>query len=300
MPSRLLRRLIPRLRTVDDWSVEYRRIIDARHLSKKTIMNRANNLRYISRHLGHQRLSAVRPVDVATMIRAIWDEGRATTARMVLVETRDMLNEAMLARWIDANPATAVKSLPVRVRRRRLSFEQWQAVYAWSLTRPIPWLSHMLLLALVTGQRRADLQKMRFDDVWDDHLHVVQQKTGARVALPVALRLDAAGMSIADVIAGCAEYGRAGETMLRKSTGEPLTTSSLSARFEEARDATLDLPESPWTPPSLHECRSLSERLYRAQGIDTKTLLGHRRQIMTDKYNDDRGLSQNDYKYLVL
>jgi integrase len=33
----------------------------------------------------------------------------------------------------------------------------------------------MLLLALHTGQRRADLAKMRFDDVVDGHLRVEQQ-----------------------------------------------------------------------------------------------------------------------------
>lgn len=43
------------------------------------------------------------------------------------------------------------------------------------------------------------------------------------------------------------------------------------------------------TPTTFHEQRSLSERLYRAQGIDTKILLGHKTQSTTDRYNDDRG-----------
>lgn len=42
-------------------------------------------------------------------------------------------------------------------------------------------------------------------------------------------------------------------------------------------------------PPRFHEQRSLSERLYRDQGIDTQTLLGHKSRSMTDKDNDDRG-----------
>ena len=42
-------------------------------------------------------------------------------------------------------------------------------------------------------------------------------------------------------------------------------------------------------PPTFHEQRSLSERLYRAQGIDTQKLLGHKSSKMTDRYNDDRG-----------
>ncbi|EPE5478197.1 integrase, partial [Escherichia coli] len=43
------------------------------------------------------------------------------------------------------------------------------------------------------------------------------------------------------------------------------------------------------TPPSFHEQRSLSERLFREQGVDTKILLGHSNQKMTDIYNDARG-----------
>lgn len=51
---------------------------------------------------------------------------------------------------------------------------------------------------------------------------------------------------------------------------------------------------------ALHECRSLSERLYREQGIDTKTLLGHKHQSMTDAYNDDRGLSAGRWQHLEI
>ncbi len=39
----------------------------------------------------------------------------------------------------------------------------------------------------------------------------------------------------------------------------------------------------------FHEIRSLAERTYKDQGVDTKTLLGHRRQSQTDKYHDPRG-----------
>lgn len=54
------------------------------------------------------------------------------------------------------------------------------------------------------------------------------------------------------------------------------------------------------SPTSLHECRSLSERLYRAQGINTMTLLGHSTQAMTDLYNNDRGLTRGEWKTLQL
>ena len=50
-----------------------------------------------------------------------------------------------------------------------------------------------------------------------------------------------------------------------------------------------DIDRVEGTPATFHEQRSLSERLYRAQGVNTKDLLGHKNQIQTDKYHDDRG-----------
>jgi len=44
-----------------------------------------------------------------------------------------------------------------------------------------------------------------------------------------------------------------------------------------------------WNAPTFHEQRSLSERLYREQGVDTQKLLGNKTQKMTDRYNDERG-----------
>ncbi|MBQ0215341.1 integrase [Proteus vulgaris] len=42
-------------------------------------------------------------------------------------------------------------------------------------------------------------------------------------------------------------------------------------------------------PASFHEQRSLSERLYRKQGIDTQALLGRATRAQTDRYNNIRG-----------
>jgi integrase len=212
-----------------------------------------------------------------------------------------MYNEAINYGWVDRNPAAEVRPLRVHIMRKRLSIEQWKMMCTESSTgRWPPWVPHMMMLALVTGQRRADLQKMKFDDVWDGHLHVEQQKTGERIALPLALRLSAIGISLGEAIDACRDYTRPGETLLRKHSGQPLVANTLTARFESLRESVCG-PAKNWrTEPSLQECRSLSERLYRAQGIDTRTLLGHRKQAMTDMYNDDRGLTRGQWRTLKL
>ncbi len=43
------------------------------------------------------------------------------------------------------------------------------------------------------------------------------------------------------------------------------------------------------TQPGFHEIRSLAERLYREQGINTQALLGHKHLKTTNTYHDARG-----------
>ncbi|MBJ3815556.1 tyrosine-type recombinase/integrase [Shimwellia pseudoproteus] len=73
------------------------------------------------------------------------------------------------------------------------------------------------------------------------------------------------------------------------SEWKKLSAQALTVAFSKARDSIDYNWAKDGTPASFHEQRSLSERLYREQGIDTQTLLGHSSKTMTDKYNDTRG-----------
>lgn len=291
-----LGRVSPKYRTLGQWADTYRLIIDARPISYKTKNNRRSSLAHILKALGDRTISSIRPHEVAGMVMSI-NADRPQTAKRVLIEARDMFNEAMSYGWIDRNPALGVKAPAVKVRRHRLTLDQWWLILKYSIDSLPPWVQRMLALALVTGQRRSDLCKMRFEDVWDNHLHIEQIKTGERVAIPIALRLDAIGVTVEQVIDDCREYAVGSEFMLRKHDGKQLGEASLSARFETAREHSIDAVDH---PPSLHECRSLAERLYRKQGINTMVLLGHKHQEMTDMYNDDRGLTRGEWKTLLL
>lgn len=56
----------------------------------------------------------------------------------------------------------------------RLSLDDWRRIHAYAAAELPPWVARMLVLALVTGQRRGDLQAMRFDDAHDGHLHITR------------------------------------------------------------------------------------------------------------------------------
>lgn len=232
--SATIGRVVPRYQTCEQWAEDYRQIIDQLPVSDHTKHNRHCSLAHVIKHIGGDIIGQVKPLRIGKMVRDI-AASSPQTAKRALFEARSFFNEAILAGVINSNPAAPIKSPRVIISRHRMSFEHWQAIRAWSDANQPPWVARMLDLALVTGQRRSDLSTMRFDDVWDDHLHIIQYKTGTRLALPVALYLDAIGKSLADVIEECRSYASPGGTLLRRKSGKRLVDSSLSARFEEAR-----------------------------------------------------------------
>lgn len=299
--SATLGRLIPRYRTVAEWAEIYSKVVAAKPIEDKTKANRASNIRRIVAQFGDRRIGAVRAHEIGAYIHGVAAE-QSHLARRLLIETRDMFREAVNYGWIDRDPTLGVRAPRVRVRRLRLTLEQWQEMYRFALDKQPPWSARMLVLALVTGQRRSDLRKMRFSDVWDGLLHVEQQKTGTRIAIPLALRLDALGVTVGDAIEACRGYAPISQDgdaeLLRKTTGRPPVPASMSWRFEQAREMALPPHRSTAHPPSLHECRSLAARMYDAQGIaDIQTLLGHTDAAMTELYKDDRGLDRRAGKW---
>lgn len=70
--------------------------------------------------------------------------------------------------------------------------------------------------------------------------------------------------------------------------GGRVSANAITTTFKKARIRS-GITWMEGTAPTFHEQRSLSERLYREQGLETQKLLGHKTQRMTDKYNDDRG-----------
>lgn len=202
----------------------------------------------------------------------------------------------MLHDWIYRNPAYTLKTPRPRIKRGRLSLEAWRQMLA--LTRPGTFEKALLLLALVSAQRRADLCAMRFDDVHHELLHIQQQKTGRLIAIPLDLRLEALKLTLGDVIEQCRKRASGSDFVLTTRRGRPTQPWQLTQAvyYLYKRPPSAATRSGQGTSPSLHEIRSLAERLYRDQGVDTQTLLGHKFPSMTNRYNDDRGLSAGIWK----
>lgn len=293
--------------TIDSWMDSYESIVlEHSEYKQQTVRNRRTIFKHIRYLWGTVALDKLKPFEITASLKDI----RAThpsTSQRILAELRQVYQEAIANNYVETNPALHVKNFRFRVQRKRLSYLNWKKMYFYAKREHAQrWVHIMLLLGVITGQRRADLAKMKYSDIKDGYLYIEQQKQagkgyGARIALPLNLRLDALNLTLGDVIERSKKYGVTGDHILRKANGEALELSSLSIRFMECLKAvTEDDDFLPGERPSLHEIRSLSARMYQKQGLDTQTLLGHKHAEMTAVYEDDRGLGARRYKKLVL
>lgn len=132
-----------------------------------------------------QYLKDITALDISEITDAVKAEGHNRMAQVVRMVLIDVFKEAQHAGHVPPgyNPAQATKQPRNKISRQRLSLEEWKAIYT-SAEQQQPYLQCGMLLAIVTGQRLGDICNMKFSDVWDDMLHIEQEKTGTRLAIP--------------------------------------------------------------------------------------------------------------------
>ena len=285
--------------TVTEWLDKYISIQEDRlqhnELRPNSYRQKGKPIRLFREHCGMQHLKDITALDIAEIIDAVKAEGHNRMAQVVRMVLIDVFKEAQHAGHVPPgfNPAQATKQPRNRVNRQRLSLPEWQAIFD-SVSRRQPYLKCGMLLALVTGQRLGDICNLKFSDIWDDMLHITQEKTGSKLAIPLNLKCDALNITLREVISQCRDavvskyLVHYRHTTSQANRGDQVSANTLTTAFKKAREK-CGIKWEPGTAPTFHEQRSLSERLYREQGLDTQKLLGHKSRKMTDRYNDDRG-----------
>lgn len=282
------------VRPFSDWLQRYREIIAERELAPATMKNLGMRINVLEKRFAGRDIADIGTIDVADYLTCLAREGKAQMSRAMRSLLRDVFMEAIAAGWTAANPVEVTKAAKVKIKRERLTLEMWKAIYAEAKQ---PWLKRAMELAILTGQRREDIANMLFKDVRDDHLHVVQSKTGQRLRLGLSIGLQALTLDLAGTIKRCRDrvvsqhLVHHSRTVSKATPGQPIMLDTLSKAFAEARDratanGAITVGEN---PPTFHEQRSLAARLHAAEGRDPQALLGHKSAKMTDIYRDIRG-----------
>jgi integrase len=256
-------------------------------------------------------IGLVTPKEIAAFIReseATRGPNAAAKIRNRLVDIyRDAIENGLVE--VGKSPVESVLKPKSDVKRTRLTLDDFKAILAEARKERVDcWIANAMELALMCGQRREDIAKMKFEDIKDGYLLVEQSKgkegKRAKLRIPLGLRLDAMGMTLEDVLKKCRDQVLSKNVIhLVRKTGnvEPGTapkSGTLSIKFAHFRDkAKLTIPVGR-TPASFHEIRSLAARLYTEEyGQDfAQALLGHKSGKMTSLYRDVRGREWTEIK----
>lgn len=285
--------------TLGDWLPVYQELWTAKTEPAANTAAGSKSLlkRLAAADIAKMRMKHVETVHIATYLESFAQASGPAMARNMRSKLTDIFRWAETQGVIEVgkNPVSATFSPGYRVTRERLSLEQFWAIHAQAST----WLRNAMMLALVTGQRRDDISSMKFADYKDGLLHVAQKKSGGETRLQIdgAIRLAKAGITVSEAVAGCRDLIVSRflihhtERVSTIKPGDQVRGAAISTAFQKARDRAGITAGEGRTPPSFHEIRSLSERLYREEfGADfAQAILGHRSAQMTAKYDDLRG-----------
>jgi integrase len=235
--------------------------------------------------------------DCADMLEAIAATGKLRSATAVRSRLVKVCKRGQSLGLMSSNPAQATERAKATVKRGRLTLDAFRAIYAVA-DQVQPWLQRAMMLSLVTGADVSTVASAERTAVADGCLVLTRQKTGARIAIPTVLRLNAVGVTLTDllrpltavvsryIVHHTVSHGRA-------QAGAPLSPVKISKAFTAARvlAGVPDVDADGKSAVTFHELRSLAARLYKEQGgVDVQALLGHTAPEMTAKYQDARGV----------
>lgn len=242
--------------------------------------------------LGHVACGSLTVAQCAELVESIADGGKQRSAEAVRTRLVQVCRRAQRLGWMESNPAEVTESPDVDVKRGRLTLATFQAIYA-KAPEVATWLQRAMMIGLVLGADRMTIAGLQRANVADGLLTYRRQKTGAWVAVPLVLRLNAVGVSLEELVA---HRGKVLSPYLLHHTkaqgqaklGAPVHPDTISQAFTDARKLA-GIPDE--KAPTFHELRSLCKREYEKQGgVDTKALLGHAGERAAELYADPRGI----------
>jgi integrase len=222
---------------------------------------------HLLRVFGHMPIDAILPRDIRQYMD-IRGETAKTRANREKALFSHIFNKAR--EWgytASQNPCQGVKGFKEAGRDRYVTDEEFSKV--WDVAHPT--VRDAMDIALLTGQRPADVLKIQYRDIRDGALWVRQNKTKAVVGIEIVGELKA-------VIARISDRPRRAISpfLIHEENGQPLTLTVLRNRFEKAKKLA---------------CVEFQFRDIRAKAAtDTgdlahsQKLLAHRKRDMTEHY----------------
>lgn len=308
-------RLVHRLdgsstRTLGAWLAEWQKETEASEdIAWATKRQYRSNNKQLSAALGDRVLTELAPPDIAEVIKR-WgkDDGKPTKAKQMLGHLRQACDAAIAAGWLPVgqNPTAGLKAGKVTVKRQRLTFAQFKSLHEIAVKHYEPWLASWLELELLTALRLNDSLGVQFREskgatawVERDVLCCIIDKTDMKAQFPLDLYQPKWGpRTLREVIADCRKTNIVTPFVIHHSrhgyryrVGRKVTKNTVNEHFTELVERAGIKVAAGATPPTPHELRSLSLRLYNeAFGTEFAKALGtHKSDQSAATYQDKRG-----------
>jgi integrase len=294
--------------TLNDWLEKYAALLARRGMAKTTQRQSDWHRKALAAQFGSRTLAELADPRIwADWLDEFIDAGKHGAAANWKSFAGDMWREACAQGWATTNPISVLRGVPAGVKRSRLTLEGYRSIYA-AAAQSDPWLQRAMELAMITAQRREDIAAMQFRKraeatAWleGDTLYIKQGKTQAQIAVPLDLQLDALQLSLAEVISRCRDKVVSAwlvhhtRHQSRVQPGDKLDLNRLTKGFAKARDAVPRFWPEGVEPPTFHEMRSLSIRLWTEQAgaAFAQAIAGHKDAATTAVYQDVRGSEWN-------
>lgn len=203
--------------------------------------------------------------------------------------SKGLMNENLAEKTL-TSPRSSEKKI-----RQVLSKPQYDLIY----DKAPDWLKIAMTLALITLQRRGDIVRMKYSDLDEGILMVIQAKTekhGYRAFLRIK-----PGDALLDVIKESRSIRPLCPFIIHRLPKRrvpfqgqehhaQITGEYLGKEFKKIRDSIQEIKNMPSTQrPTFHEIRALGGAQYLEQGFSKEyvnLLMGHTSQKMTDEYTD--------------
>lgn len=265
-------------RTVAHWCDEFSR----KHPSHR--------IKYLREGLGKFILARLEPLQINDWLSR-WD-AKPTMRKQQLGLAKTVFAAAVGSGWLKTNPARELTTETPVTQRHRLTLDAYKAIHA----KASPPLQRAMEIALMAPMRRADVLSLQWAQVKEGHVWIQHPDKGGvkgmKVRLPLSLHLAVMGWTLGDVIGRCRDNVVSRYVIHHQRTvgmakaGDKFRDKTIEQMFRDAREAAgINMPN----PPTFHEIRSLAARLWDAQGVNVKVLLGHRTEGMSALYKDSRG-----------
>lgn len=216
LANRSKRKNVPALLTVPELIALFEKAPELRKRSQGTQKTYGVYLRQLAHAFNTAPAAGVETRDIYAIIDQMAD--RPGAAEMMLLVARKLFSWAKKREHIPADPTVGVEG----IERDGDEYEPWpDHLVEEALNDPRVRLPVALLY--FTAQRIGDVRKMRWSDIRGGVVHVIQQKTGKELEIPVHERLAAI----------LADTPKAGITILTDRRGREAKDSTLRAHLQE-------------------------------------------------------------------